>query len=64
MGNNEHRGRTRGLGKRTTWKHRFEEDMHMYKKHGRDWETSLELQVKALVAKVRGSKDCLRSHEY
>ena len=24
----------------------------MYKKHGRDWETSLELQVKALVAKA------------
>ena len=24
----------------------------MYKKHGRDWEANLELQVKALVAKV------------
>ena len=24
----------------------------MYKKHGEDWETSLERQVKALVAKV------------
>ena len=24
----------------------------MYKKHGRDWETNLELQVKALVAKA------------
>jgi hypothetical protein len=32
LGNNEHTGRTRGLGKRTTWKHRFEEDRHMYKK--------------------------------
>ena len=25
----------------------------MYKKHGREWETNLELQVKALVAKAR-----------
>ena len=48
----EHTGRTRGLGKRTTWKQRFEEDRHMYKKHGRDRETNLELQVKALVAKT------------
>ena len=24
----------------------------MYKKHGRDWQTNLELQVKALVAKA------------
>ena len=29
--NNEHSGRTRGLWKRTTWKHGFEEDRHMYK---------------------------------
>ena len=43
LGNKEHIGRTRGLGKRTTWKQGFEEDRHMYKKHGRDWETSLEL---------------------
>ena len=47
-----------------TWKQGFKEDRHMYKKHGRDWETNLELQVKALVAKALGSKDCLRSHEY
>ena len=52
LGNKEHTGRTRGLGKRTTWKQGFEEDRHMYKKHGRDRETSLELQVKALVAKA------------
>ena len=52
MGNKEHTGRTRGLGKRTTWKHGFKEDMHMYKKHGIDRETNLELQVKALVAKA------------
>ena len=52
MENNEHTGRTRRLGKRTTWKHGFEEDRHMYKKHGRDWETNLELQVKALVVKA------------
>ena len=52
MRNNEHTGRTRGLGKRMTWKHGFEEDRHMYKKHGRDRETSLELQVKALVVKA------------
>ena len=52
MGNNEHIGRTRGLGKRMTWKHRFKKDRHMYKKHGRDRETNLELQVKALVAKA------------
>ena len=50
--NKEHTGRTRGLGKRMTWKQGFEEDRHMYKKHGRDQETSLELQVKALVAKA------------
>ena len=35
-----------------TWKQGFEEDRHMYKKHGRDQETNLELQVKALVAKA------------
>ena len=52
MGNKEHIGRTRKLGKRTTWKQGFKEDRHMYKKHGRDRETSLELQVKALVAKA------------
>ena len=52
MGNKEHTGRTRGLRKRMTWKQGFEEDRHMYKKHGRDRETSLELQVKALVAKA------------
>ena len=52
MGNKKHTGRTRRLGKRTTWKQGFEEDRHIYKKHSRDWETSLELQVKALVAKV------------
>ena len=52
MGNKEHIGRTRGLGKRMTWKQEFEEDRHMYKKHSRDQETNLELQVKALVAKA------------
>ena len=41
-----------GLGKRMTWKQGFEEDRHMYKKHSRDRETNLELQVKALVAKA------------
>ena len=35
-----------------TWKQEFEEDRHMYKKQGQDRETSLELQVKALVAKA------------
>ena len=35
-----------------TWKQGFEEDRHMYKKHGKDRETNLELQVKALVAKA------------
>ena len=52
LGNNEHTGRTRELGKRMTWKHGFEEDRHMYKKHGIDREAKLELQVKALVAKA------------
>ena len=52
MGNPEHAGRVRGLGKRTTWKYGFEEDIHMYKKHGRDREANLELQVKALVVKA------------
>jgi hypothetical protein len=36
LGNPEHTGCTRGLGKRTSWKHEFIEDRHMYKKHGRD----------------------------
>ena len=35
-----------------TYKQVFEEDSHMYKKHGRDREANLELQVKALVAKA------------
>ena len=52
LGNKEYTGRTRGLGKRATWKQGFEDDRHMYKKHGRDRETNLELQVKALVAKA------------
>ena len=52
LGNKEHTGRTRGLGKRMTWKQGFEEDRHMYTKHGRDQETNLELQVKALVVKA------------
>ena len=56
LGNKEHTGRTRGLGKRTTWKHEFEEDRHMYKKHGIDREAKLELQVKALVAKALEKK--------
>jgi hypothetical protein len=54
LGNPEHTGRTRGLGKLTSWKHEFKEDRHMYKKYGRDRESNLEIQVKALVAKVLG----------
>ena len=41
-----------GARERMTWKQGFEEDRHMYKKHGRDRKTSLELQVKALVVKA------------
>ena len=52
LGNKEHTGRTRGLGKRTTWKYGFKKNRHMYKKHGRDREANLELQVKALVVKA------------
>jgi len=52
LGNPEYTGRVRGIGKRTTWKYGFEEDRDMYKKHGRDQESNLELQVKALVAKA------------
>jgi hypothetical protein len=52
LGNHEHISHTRGLGKRMTWKHGFEEDQHMYKKHGRDREANLKLTVKALVAKA------------
>jgi hypothetical protein len=52
LGNPEHTGRTRGLGKLVTWKKGFTEDSNMYKKHGRDREANLELTVKALVAKV------------
>jgi hypothetical protein len=56
LGNPEHTGRVRGLGKLTIWKHKFQDDRHMYKKHGRDWESNLELQVAALVAKVLEEK--------
>jgi hypothetical protein len=52
LGNPEHTGRTRGLRKRMSWKHGFIEDSHMYKKHGRDRESDLALQVKALVEKA------------
>jgi hypothetical protein len=52
LGNLEHTGRIRGLGKLTTWKHEFQEDRHMWKKHGRDRDANLEIQVKALVAKT------------
>jgi hypothetical protein len=52
LGNPEHTGRTRGLGKRMSWKHGFIEERHMNKKHGRDRESNLERQVKALVEKT------------
>jgi hypothetical protein len=52
LGNSKHSGRTRRLGKRMTWKYGFKEDQHMYKKHGRDRESNLELTVKALVVKA------------
>ena len=52
LGNSEHPGRTRGIGKQMTWKHGFQEDSDMYKKHNRDLESKLEVQVKALVAKA------------
>ena len=52
MGNPKHIGRTRGLGKRMTRMHGFEEDKHMYKKYGRDRESNLELTVKPLVVKA------------
>jgi hypothetical protein len=42
--NPKHIGRTWGLGKRMTWKHRFKEDQHIYKKHGRDQESNLECE--------------------
>jgi hypothetical protein len=56
LGNPEHTGCTRGLWKRTSWKHGFVEDKHMYKKHGRDRQSDLELQVKALVEKACGER--------
>ena len=52
LGNAEHTRRTRGLGKRTTWMHGFEEEQHMSNKHGSDRESNLELTVKALVGKT------------
>ena len=52
LGNPEYTGRVKGIGKRTTWKYGFEKDRDMYKKHGRDQESNLELQVKALVVKA------------
>jgi hypothetical protein len=52
LGNPEHIGRTRGLGKLVTWKKGFIEDINMYKKHGRDREANLEVTVKALVVKA------------
>jgi hypothetical protein len=52
LGNPEHTGRTRSLGKLVTWKKGFTKDSNMYKKHGRDREANLKLTVKALVAKA------------
>jgi hypothetical protein len=51
LGNPEHTGRTRGLGKTVTWKQGFVEDSHMYNKRGRNREANLEATVAALVAK-------------
>ena len=51
MGNPEHTGHVRGLGKHKTWKEGFREDVEMYKKHGRNREESLATLVKTLVAK-------------
>lgn len=51
LGNPEHPGRVRGLGKHKTWKEGFREDVEMYKKHGRNREESLATLVKTLVAK-------------
>jgi hypothetical protein len=51
LGNPEHIGRVRGLGKHKTWKEGFVEDAPMYKKHGRNQEEKIELLVKTLVAK-------------
>jgi hypothetical protein len=56
LGNLEHTGRVRGLGKLMTWKYGFQEERHMYKKHGSDRAFDLELQVKALVSKVLEEK--------
>lgn len=52
LGNPEHTGRVRGLGKLTIWKHGFLEEQHMYKKYSRGRASELELQVKALVDKA------------
>jgi hypothetical protein len=51
LGNPEHTGSVKGIGKLTTWKEAFVEDAEMYKKHGRDREPNLVLLVKTLVAK-------------
>jgi hypothetical protein len=51
LGNPKHPGRTRGLGKLTTWKKGFKED-NMYKKHDRCRKADLEVHAKAIVEKV------------
>jgi hypothetical protein len=52
LGNPEHLGRTRGLGKLTTWEKGFKEYITMYKKHDRCRKDDLEVKVKDIVEKV------------
>jgi hypothetical protein len=51
LGNPEHTGRVRGIGKLMTWKEALVVDVAMYKKHGWDQESNIALLVKTLVAK-------------
>jgi hypothetical protein len=43
LGNPEHTGRVRGIGKLTIWEKGFSEDAQTYKKHGRHRESEFEL---------------------
>ena len=49
LGNPEHTGRVRGVGKTMTWKEGWEDDKDMYRKHGRDRETDLQRRLKEMV---------------
>lgn len=49
LGNPEHTGRVRGVGKSVSWRDGFQEDRAIYKKHGRNKETEIQRQIRLAV---------------